>query len=251
MQLARIILDPPATGSWNMAVDQALLESTNLTGQVTIRFYAWEEPTLSLGYFQNSIERMGHQASLGCPLVRRSTGGGAILHDQEITYSLCLPCAQRWSIATEDLYWIVHRSLCSLLNDQKIDAKLFSDETAQPPRKESAPKSFLCFQRRSPGDLILDGHKIAGSAQRRKKGALLQHGSLLLIRSTCAVELPGINDLVSNGPLHRQNFLADWLAKLVVGLDLEPVVGELTSEERRAAQENEATFLSATWNQKR
>src|SRR5688572_19512152 len=89
----RIVFDPPASGPWNMAVDEALLHSTAEGGQATLRFYTWEEPTLSLGHFQTLAEREQHQASLACPLVRRASGGGAILHDIELTYSICLPQA--------------------------------------------------------------------------------------------------------------------------------------------------------------
>src|SRR5687767_6703039 len=91
MPTARLIIDPPAEGSWNMAVDEALLESAADSGEITLRFYEWSRATLSLGYFQSHAERSGHTASLACPMVRRSTGGGAIVHDQELTYSLVVP----------------------------------------------------------------------------------------------------------------------------------------------------------------
>ena len=94
MGKARVIIDEPAPGVWNMAVDHALLETANATGLISLRFYAWSQPTLSLGYFQSRSHRQQHSASLACPLVRRSTGGGAIVHDQEITYSLCVPSNQ-------------------------------------------------------------------------------------------------------------------------------------------------------------
>src|SRR2546421_118466 len=77
----RFVVDPPADGAWTMAVDEALLEATERDGLATIRFYEWSEPTLSLGYFQAHAERRLHTASAACTLVRRTSGGGAILHD--------------------------------------------------------------------------------------------------------------------------------------------------------------------------
>ena len=91
MNTARLIIDPPAAGSWNMAVDEALLRSAGESRQLTLRVYQWEQPTLSLGYFQAHERPAEHAASQPCPVVRRATGGGAIVHDREITYSLTAP----------------------------------------------------------------------------------------------------------------------------------------------------------------
>src|SRR5438132_12997143 len=91
MSEARLLIDPSSDGAWNMAVDEALLEAAAATGQATLRFYQWLEPTLSLGYFQSLAERGQHAASRDCPLVRRASGGGAILHDRELTYSIAVP----------------------------------------------------------------------------------------------------------------------------------------------------------------
>ena len=71
-----------------MAVDETLLESAAETSATTLRFYRWDRPTLSLGYFQQTADRTQHPESADCPLVRRSSGGGAIVHDHELTYSL-------------------------------------------------------------------------------------------------------------------------------------------------------------------
>ena len=84
---ARLIRDEPARGDWNMAVDETLLEVAGQADRPVLRFYGWSSPTLSLGYFQGLGERWQHAASASCPLVRRATGGGAILHDRELTYS--------------------------------------------------------------------------------------------------------------------------------------------------------------------
>src|SRR5688500_2618026 len=104
----RLINDPPAPGAWNMAVDEALLESAAERGIATLRLYRWSEPTLSLGYFQAAGDRIQHPASLGCPMVRRASGGGAIIHDSELTYSLAIPQPDVRAHAATDLYEAVH-----------------------------------------------------------------------------------------------------------------------------------------------
>src|SRR6185295_18138238 len=100
----RLLIDPPGGGAWNMAVDEALLETAATTGQATLRFYQWQEPTLSLGYFQSVADRQQHAASLDCPVVRRASGGGAILPDRELTYSVALP----QPVASSALYDACH-----------------------------------------------------------------------------------------------------------------------------------------------
>ena len=98
-----------------MSVDQALLETVEQSGQMTLRIYQWEPATISLGYFQAYDDRQQHEASSNCPVVRRKTGGGAIVHDNEITYSLCVPSSERWSSKNSELYDLVHNSLIELL----------------------------------------------------------------------------------------------------------------------------------------
>lgn len=177
-----------------MALDEALLESAGEKGEATLRFYRWSEPTLSLGYFQRAADREAHSASRDCPLVRRASGGGAILHDAELTYSLAIPTADRWATAARGIHNAIHSALRDALRSFGVATEIFgcskigSDAFA-------AGSPFLCFQRRAAGDLTLGEAKIAGSAQRRHRAAVLQHGSVLLARSSCAPELPGIAEL--------------------------------------------------------
>ena len=195
IQSLRLLIDPPTAGAWNMAVDEALLESAIAGGPATLRFYSWQEPTLSLGYFQAMADREQHAASRGCPVVRRSSGGGAILHDRELTYSIALPLAAvRSSAAANELYDTVHETLVEALAGLGVTAKLYRrDETECAARDGSkVGEPFLCFQRRACGDVLCGEAKICGSAQRRRRGALLQHGSVLLARSRFAPELPGL-----------------------------------------------------------
>ncbi len=174
-----------------MAVDESLLASCAGGNDCALRFYGWREPTLSLGYFQPHAQRNQHPQSAACPLVRRPTGGGAILHDDELTYSLILPKSDLLGGDALAMVRAVHESLIEALSNWRVSAKL--QETAVPGNSPDPP--FLCFQRRAPRDVVIGGSKIAGSAQRRRRSAVLQHGSVLLRASTVAKELPGIEEV--------------------------------------------------------
>ena len=205
----RLFSHPPGAGTWNMAVDDHLLQWTSETGRCCWRFYQWEEPTLSLGYFQQYAEREAHAASRECPVVRRASGGGAILHDRELTYSLTVPLAHPLGRRRQWTYEAVHRTLIDVLAVWGIDARLHGDEEGPEARSDS----FLCFRRRSPGDIVLAGVKIVGSAQRRAANAVLQHGSILLQRSEAAPELAGLSD-VSGVNVKLPELILAWRQRL-------------------------------------
>jgi lipoate-protein ligase A len=194
----RLLIDPPASGPWNMAVDEVLLETAASAGMATLRFYEWQEPTLSLGYFQAVADRDWHTASRECPLVRRASGGGAIVHDCELTYCIALPRANAQSSTAAELYNLFHETLVATLGEFGVAAAVFRPGAGQCDT-DTAPvavaEPFLCFQRRSCGDIVCSGAKIVGSAQRRRRAAVLQHGSILLARSAAAPELPGIGEI--------------------------------------------------------
>lgn len=198
----RLIIDRPALGAWNMAVDEVLLADAAENGIATLRFYQWSEPTLSLGYFQRYEDRQPHAASRDCAAVRRQSGGGAILHDRELTYSLALPAGHPLAQQAEKLYTAVHRAFIDVVGvliagrDSRWACKLRERDSDRPTEVEP----FLCFQRRSRGDVVVfdekwSDWKVLGSAQRRRRGAILQHGSLLLEKSPAAPELAGLRDL--------------------------------------------------------
>jgi lipoate-protein ligase A len=228
----RAIFDPPALGPWNMAVDEALLETAAASGQPTLRFYQWQEPTLSLGYFQVLDDRQRHTSSQHCPVVRRASGGGAILHDRELTYSVAVPQTVAQVSGARRLYEICHQTLIAALAEVGVSAALYRDCSAQQADAElptDAP--FLCFQRRTCFDVVVGDAKIAGSAQRRRRGAVLQHGSILLARSPLAPELPGVQeaaniDIITADLIHR------WTPHLAHALNLPIKPGSLTAAER-------------------
>ena len=119
-----LLIDPPADGAWNMAVDEVLLKAA-AAGRCCFRFYRWQVPTLSLGYFQAIDDRRRHVASFGCPVVRRSSGGGAIVHDRELTYSVALPGEHPLAMGRMLLYQAVHQTLIEVLAAAGIQAEIY------------------------------------------------------------------------------------------------------------------------------
>ncbi|MCR4413032.1 MAG: hypothetical protein NUV77_11490 [Thermoguttaceae bacterium] len=243
----RLLIDPPACGAWNMAVDDVLLAWAAETGGCAWRFYQWDEPTLSLGYFQPYEDRQRHRPSRSCPVVRRATGGGAIVHDAELTYSLAVPSGSPLANRRLDLYRTVHLTLIEVFAARGISASLCEGVE----RGSAATKPFLCFERRSPGDVLVGTHKIAGSAQRRRRGAVLQHGSVLVERSVAAPELPGLNDLTA-APIREETLVGLWLPTVGRRLGWRFIEQPLTQVERLLAGNlAETQYGSALWNQRR
>jgi len=229
MDPCRVIVDPvPGSGEWNMAVDEALLESAVAGGACATRWYRWNQATLSIGYFQTADEahRDGHLHRL--PVVRRLTGGGAIVHHHELTYSCTLPARHPLARNVRDLYLAVHETIIRVLAGFKFDAGLRGNGDA------GRRGAFLCFGRGDDFDVVMSGCKILGSAQRRRKGAVLQHGSLLLRRSEWASEFPGVFDCAGHDVPE-----ADLVAQLsrAVGevLAAKAATGTLSEDERRRA----------------
>lgn len=205
---AEVIVDgTPMSGRFNMAMDAAMLELGATRDVSVIRIYRWCEPTVSVGYFQGSSDQQ-ESPFPGLPTVRRLSGGGAILHDLEITYSCTLPASHPIRQDPSELYGIIHRSLIKLLRECGVKCMLRSEFEANQLAKhrdnlasgitnthpEAEP--FLCFLRSNPNDIVHEsGIKIVGSAQRRRKGITLQHGSILLSSSEVCPNIEGIQQL--------------------------------------------------------
>ncbi len=232
----------------NMAIDQALLESTSRSRVPTLRLYRWNRPTLSLGYFQQLSDRAFHPASLAIDCVRRSTGGGAIVHHHELTYSLAVPVAPTAGPQFE-LYTRIHGEIASMLRDFGVLAAPFRTLARSAGEQISTP--FLCFQRRTDEDLIVCGYKVLGSAQRKTRGAVLQHGSLLLKASPWAPELPGVAEL-SSRCLSETQVAEELTQRLARNLSVQWQADELTPAEGAAVSRiSESKFGSPHWHQRR
>jgi lipoate-protein ligase A len=243
----RLLIDTPARGDWNMAVDEMLLQRAAVEGEMAWRFYGWNEPTVSLGYFQDYQDRFAHPASRLCPAVRRLTGGGTILHDRELTYSLAIPASCRWAADRDRLYSVVHRALIAALGEWKLTATIFCPCDGQ----TAHDAEFLCFQRRTPGDVVLGGMKIGGSAQRRRRGAVLQHGSVLLGRSSAAPELPGLVELTGI-ELSTAELVEAWLPRLTDALNVVWRKCPLDTQQRQQAERlMRQRYSDAAWTERR
>lgn len=157
-----------------MALDEALLERARHTGEAVVRVYTWARPTLSLGRNQTAA---GHYdldaaAELGIDVVRRPTGGRAVLHARELTYAVAAPAGDR---TLREAYEGVTALLLDALRRLGVPAAQAAGTGRAP-----APTLAPCFELPTRDELVLDGRKLVGSAQWREEGAFLQHGSILV-----------------------------------------------------------------------
>ena len=173
----RLLVDPPADGAWNMAVDEAILNAVAAgVAPPTLRFFQWRPACLSLGYFQPYAVVDGEACTAsGVGVVRRPTGGRAILHDRELTYSVALPLATLGGDrGVEPTYFRLSQAL---LEGLRASGAWVTLARAEP--EPGSGHSPACFDRASAHEILLEGRKVVGSAQVRRAGALLQHGSIL------------------------------------------------------------------------
>jgi len=240
----RLIVDGACDGAWNMAVDEVLLAASATRGQPCLRFYRWSTPTVSLGYFQPLADGQSHVGSRQCHVVRRPTGGGAIVHDAELTYSFCVPRGHPLAADAMTLYRAIHGSLIAALADFSVQANLSETDSGLRPEEEP----FLCFQRRAKGDVLVEGVKIAGSAQRRPNDAILQHGSIILRSSKAAPELASIEELTGQ-VIDPARLIDAWTPRLSKGLGAAFHEEPLTEAERDEAKRLvDSRYGQADWN---
>src|ERR1700756_4539062 len=170
--------ESPHSAAMNMSVDEALLESASIP---TIRFYHWRSPALSFGYFGKfsnvaiyAVER---------DLVRRWTGGGIVFHGDDLTYSIVIPASDNaFSESSMAIYEKVHRVLCDAVGGNGKSAVVAGGgdpgSAADAIRIAFSADGYNCFANPVRADVIVDGRKIAGAAQRRTRRGLLQQGSI-------------------------------------------------------------------------
>ncbi len=155
--------------AFNMALDEALLEAMPSLQKPVLRFYGWTGPAATFGYFQKYAEV--ERTTLLRPLIRRPTGGGIVPHDADWTYSFAVPAGHEWhSLKAEESYRRIHEWIQSAFTELKIKTSLAA----------CGKKSALgqCFAGHEKFDLLWNGKKIAGAAQRRNKLGLLIQGSI-------------------------------------------------------------------------
>ncbi|QFF99418.1 lipoate--protein ligase family protein [Psychrobacillus glaciei] len=174
----------PCSPSYNMALDEALLDwhSEGLIPPV-IRFYEWNPATLSIGYFQSVEKEIDLEAveRLGLGFVRRPTGGRGVLHEHELTYSVIVSEKYPDMPATvTEAYRVISEGLLLGFQNLGLDAYFSVPDTEEKKIDLKKPKSAVCFDTPSWYELVVEGKKVAGSAQTRQKGVILQHGAILL-----------------------------------------------------------------------
>jgi len=224
----------------NMAIDEAVFLMREKLGlPATLRFYGWRPAAISIGYFQRiedpSLKEYKRQK---LTIVRRFTGGGAILHRNEITYSLAGSTHEfptfRDITKTQQL---VHEAIILGLQNLGINAELERKET-------KGPDPYFCFVTPSKYDVIEEGRKIGGSAQRRRNRAFFQHGSILMD-----------NKIASESRKEKED-RGKIIDSLVWGfekrLGIRSLPGQLTKEEVKLSQElKEIKYSTRNWNYRR
>jgi Lipoate-protein ligase A len=166
-QTWRVLVTPPASGAENMALDEALMDRARATGEWVLRVYSWSAPTISLGRNQSARGRydLDRVRELELDMVRRPTGGRAILHDREITYSVTAPVGDAGDL--RESYDRINRLLLRGLRSLGVAASV-----ARPATRSMPPGMAPCFDEPAAGELTLGGRKLAGSAQWRSDDAL-------------------------------------------------------------------------------
>jgi lipoate-protein ligase A len=161
------------SAAMNMAIDEALLSSAPVPA---IRFYRWQSPALSFGYFGRFSDVASYQDERD--LVRRWTGGGMVFHGKDLTYSIVIPASDAvFTEPTMFIYERTHRALCDGLRKNGQPAVVAAGADRGRVTRVNDP-TYRCFENPVRADIMIDGRKVAGAAQRRTRRALLQQGSI-------------------------------------------------------------------------
>jgi lipoyl(octanoyl) transferase len=253
----RTLVSRPADGAENMAIDDALLDRARDSGECVLRLYEWARPTLSFGRNQTArgYYDLVRARELGIDFVRRPTGGRAVLHHRELTYSVTAPSALFGSLRAS--YTRVNRLLVMALRRLGVGASV-APHLARAP----APGIRPCFDEPSAGELVLGDRKLVGSAQWRDADAFLQHGSILVeddqgLASALLTSPPDpppaaatLREALGHAPAARD--LADAFSDALVTLEdaeASPLVVDAALERRFAAAR--VRFLDDQWTWRR
>jgi lipoate-protein ligase A len=255
----------------NMAIDEAILKACSEgKSSPTIRFYGWKPHAVSLGYTQQVEGTINLQACerLGTDIVRRLTGGKAVLHDEELTYSFV--CSSGNPLFPKNIMGTYKKISSCLIEGFKrldIDAQLITPKAGKVglPEKKSNPS---CFSSPSRYEISVCGRKICGSSQRRVNGAFLQHGSILIgfdaqklsrimvfkgLKREVAVDyldrnITSVNDHAGKDIdfFKLQGIFAEGFQK---GLEIELRKGELSPQEHQLKEQYlKERYLNPEWN---
>ncbi|MCG1733606.1 lipoate--protein ligase family protein [Staphylococcus epidermidis] len=256
---------------YNMAMDEALLNFVS-HGEIdpVIRFYTWNPATLSIGYFQRlqkeiDIDKVKEK---GYGLVRRQTGGRGVLHDKELTYSVIVPESHPNMPSTvTEAYKIISQGLLEGFKNLGFETYFAIPRSKEERDKLKQPRSSVCFDAPSWYELVVEGRKIAGSAQTRQKGVILQHGSILQdididdlfdmfkfknerlkakMKENFVQKAVAIND-ISNQHITLNEMENAFEAGFKKGLNIDFKPLELTEKQLEEVQELEDKYRSEAW----
>lgn len=184
MKKIRWFLDPARSADWNMAVDEALMEGQATPAALPVlRFYSWERPSISVGYFQKveDISCRFRVAEKKIPLVRRMTGGGLVQHGSDLTFSLSIPASNPYfSTDVKTSYLRINEALRVGLKE--LYPKIDYADCKSVPSGRAQGGDRICFEAPSCYDLLIQGKKIVGASQRRLNGTLLHQSAVFLDR---------------------------------------------------------------------
>jgi len=259
MQPWRLINSPPSDGFTNMAVDEAIFKTVSAgSAPPTIRFYTWAPPAVSVGYFQNSPGDVDLAAcrEMGIDVVRRLTGGRAVFHDRELTYSVT--CPDNVPTFPDDIlgtYKIISSCLVYGLNSIGLNASLTS-----PMKKIVKDSPSACFTSPSHHEIAIDGKKLVGSAQRRGEGGFLQHGSILIefdgerLRKVLpgTVGLECVTSIRDHSNIDIHSLVCRIIEGFEKGLGISFSNGDMTDEEAALSRRyRKERYSRDEWNLKR
>ncbi|MGK8443472.1 lipoate--protein ligase family protein [Staphylococcus epidermidis] len=256
---------------YNMAMDEALLNFVS-RGEIdpVIRFYTWNPATLSIGYFQRlqkeiDIDKVKEK---GYGLVRRQTGGRGVLHDKELTYSVIVPESHPNMPSTvTEAYKIISQGLLEGFKNLGFETYFAIPRSKEERDKLKQPRSSVCFDAPSWYELVVEGRKIAGSAQTRQKGVILQHGSILQdididdlfdmfifknerlkakMKENFVQKAVAIND-ISNQYITLNEMENAFKSGFKKGLNIDFKPLELTEKQKEEVQELEEKYRSEAW----
>lgn len=266
----------PCSPSYNMALDEALLDwhSEGLIPPV-IRFYEWNPATLSIGYFQTVEKEIDIEAvkRLGLGFVRRPSGGRGVLHEHELTYSVIVTESYPSMPATvTEAYRVISEGLLLGFQNLGLNAYFSVPNTDEQKENLKNPKSAVCFDAPSWYELVVEGKKVAGSAQTRQKGVILQHGAILLdldedkliqtfkfaseevrekVRKGLSQKAVSINKIISK-PVTMEECKMAFKKGFADALEIELVEYNLTQEQKNYVKQLEVTrYANDKWNYKK
>ncbi|MBD1378816.1 lipoate--protein ligase family protein [Metabacillus arenae] len=265
-----------ASPAYNMALDEALLE-WHSEGKIppTIRFYGWNPATLSIGYFQKADKEINMEAvkKYGLGFVRRPTGGRGVLHDKELTYSVIVSEEHPEMPQTvTEAYRVISEGILEGFRKLGLDAYFAVPRSEEEKQGLKNPRSAVCFDAPSWYELVVEGRKVAGSAQTRQKGVILQHGSILLdidenmlfdlfkypsdrvrerMQRNFKNKAVAVNALRAE-PVSMEEAKAAFKEGFEKGLNIELEPYELSSEERQQVEDIAMVkYATDEWNYKR